>query len=324
LQQYNRTLNDLNKVFIPCRIVLEMEALISLYLIDHTYDTIKELYKSRPSSKEMIDIMGFSDFPSFINIIEYFVEVAVPKVKPIVTYSRKNFERIRSGNIIPYTKTRVYGYLSLHQLKLKLLMINHIVERLKNEKLYDAQFFKEHNTGQIDFYFFLFAKQFYEKYEKNLSILFPKSKASDRVKNLRLSNNTMTVDKLLKMMTSQIFLDKPNFIKFIMREIKASLFVSKFIFFQMDLSDPFSTSEEMINAEEIMVSNDFIPELIPAICTNLSLGNTEQYEDCRNAFDFLLEKVLEGINKSIERASRNQIKLGLYDSIYYNGDILSD
>jgi hypothetical protein len=64
--------------------------------------------------------------------------------------------------------------------------------------------------------------------------------------------------------------------------------------------------------------------LIPAICKNLSIGNIEQYEDCKNAFDFLLERVLEGINKSIERASRNQIKLGLYDSIYYTGDILSD
>lgn len=301
-----------------------MEALVSLYLKDHIYDTLKELPQSQPSSEELIHILEMDNNPPFMDIIKYFIRCAIPKVKPIVTYSRKNYERIRRGNIIPYSKTRIYGFLALHQLKLTFLIIKDIIDGLKNDDFYDRKYFKKNNIQTSNPFLSIFAKTFYEKYEKNLSLLFPKNKASERVKNLLENKDSMTVDKLLKMMTSKSYLDKPHVIKFIMREIKASLFVSKLIFFQMDLSDPFSRSQDMINAEEVMISNDFIPELVPAICNNLSSGNMKQYEDCKKAFDFLLEKVLEGINRSIETSSRNQIQLGLYDSLYYTGDILSN
>ena len=48
-------LYDLNKVFIPCRTVLEMEALTSLFLEYYNYDNIKELPQSQPSSQRLIE-----------------------------------------------------------------------------------------------------------------------------------------------------------------------------------------------------------------------------------------------------------------------------
>jgi hypothetical protein len=301
-----------------------MEALVSLYLINHIYDNIKEIPQSQPSSEELIEVLEVNDNPPFIDVIEYFIDVALPKIKPIVTYSRNNFERVRRGNIIPYSKTRVYSYLALHQLKLKFLMIKEIIDNIKNDELYDEQFFKKNNINQHNIYLSLFAKRFYDKYKMNLSILFPKNKASERVKNLLDNEDSITVAKLLDLMTSQRYLDKPNVIKFIMREIKASHFVSKLIFAQMDLTNPFSRSEDKINPEEVMVSNDFIPELIPAICKNLAIGNIKQYDDCQSAFNFLLEKVLKAINRTVEIASRGQIQLELYETIYYTGNILSE
>lgn len=301
-----------------------MEALVSLYLINHNYDNIKEITQSHPSSEELINVLQVNDNPAFVDVIEYFIDVAIPKIKPIVTYSRDNFERVRRGNIIPYSKTRVYAYLALHQLKLKFLIVKEIIDKIKNDELYDKQFLKKNNINQHNIYLSHFANKFYDKYQMNLSILFPKNKASERVKNLLDNEDSITVAKLLNIMTSEKYLDKPNVIKFIMREIKASHFVSKLIFAQMDLSNPFSRSGDMIDAEDLMVSNDFIPELIPAICKNLAIGNIKQYDDCQNAFNFLLEKVLKAINRTVEIASRGQIQLNLDDTIYYTGNVLSD
>ena len=109
-----------------------------------------------------------------------------------------------------------------------------------------------------------------------------------------------------------------------MREIKASIFVCKLMFAKMDLHNPFSrTKESEIDAEEIMTSNDFIPELIPAISKSLKDNNHGLLNDCIRAFYFLMDKVLEGINYAIDIASRGQIEIGLYDTIYNSGNIFA-
>ena len=324
MQHHNNILNDLNKIFIPCRTVLEMEALLSVYLIDHNYEHIKEVPQSRPSSKNLINILGVADNPLYIDIIEYFINCAIPKVKPIVTYARENYNRIRMGNIIPYSKTRVCVYLALHQLKLKFLIIKSIMDKFENKIISEVQSFHNKNADKQNSYLAIFAEEYYLKNKMNLTIIFPKSKASKRVKKLLNNKNSITGEKLLKIASSHEFFDKNNIIKFIMREIKASLFVCKLMFAKMDLSNPFSSKEgTMIDTENIMHSNDFIPELIPSSCKNLDKGNITQFNSCINALNFLLEKVLEGINKAIEIASRGQIQINLYEPIYYTGKILS-
>jgi hypothetical protein len=324
MQNHDNILNDLNKIFIPCRTVLEIEALLSVYLIDHNYDHIKEVPQSRPSSENLINILGVADNPLYRDIIEYFIDYAIPKVKPIVTYARENYDRIRMGNIIPYSKTRICVYLALHQLKLKFLIIKSIIDKFTNKNISEVQSLHNKNADDSNSYLSMFAEEYYLKNKMNLIIMFPKSKASERVKKLLRNENSITGEKLLDMASSREFFDKNNIIKFIMREIKASLFVCKLMFAKMDLSNPFSRNEEtMIDAENIMLSNDFIPELIPASCKNLDNGNISQFKSCINAFNFLLEKVLEGINRAIEIASRGQIQIDIYEPIYYTGNILS-
>ncbi len=324
MQDYNNILNDLNKVFIPCRTVLEMEALISVYLIDHNYEHIKEVPQSRPSSENLINILGITDNALYMDIIEHFINYAIPKLKPIVTYARDNYDRIRMGNIIPYSKARVCVYLALHQLKLKFLIIKSIMDKFKEKIISDTESISNKKEDKSNSYLLMFAEEYYLKNKMNLIIMFPKSKASERVKKLLNNQDSITGEKLLDMASSREFFDKENIIKFIMREIKASVFVCKLMFAKMDLSNPFSRNEEtMIDAENIMLSNDFIPELIPASCKNLDKGNIKQFNSCINAFNFLLEKVLVGINRAIDIASRGQIQIGLYEPIYYTGNILS-
>lgn len=107
-----------------------------------------------------------------------------------------------------------------------------------------------------------------------------------------------------------------------MREIKASIFVCRLMFAVMDLHNPLSrTKETEIDAEEIMLSNDFIPELLPAISNSLRQNNLDHLKECLKAFDFLMDNVLEGINNAIEVTSGGQLKLDLYDTIYTTGNI---
>ena len=124
-------LNDINKVFIPCRTVLEMEALTSLLLEHYNYEMIKEIPKTQPTSQELIKIFKVVDIEPLERIIEYFIDVVVNRLKPIVMYERDHHDRFRMGNVVAYTKTRMCLYLALHRLKLKFLIIKDFMDKFK-------------------------------------------------------------------------------------------------------------------------------------------------------------------------------------------------
>jgi len=316
-----RIINDINKVFIPCRTVLEMEAIISLHLVTSNYNRIKEVPESRPSSERLVDILGVRDKQSFVDIIDYFINCAIPKVKPVVMYARDHHDRYRMGNVLPYTKTRICVYLALHRLKLKFLIIKDIVDKFKASS-YNLNTFNDKKPEDYISFLSVLAKEYYKKNKMNLKLMFPKSKVSERVKKLLVEKDTITGEKILEMATSKVYAEKTNIIKFIMREIKASIFVCRLMFAVMDLHNPLSrTKETEIDAEEIMLSNDFIPELLPAISNSLRQNNLDHLKECLKAFDFLMDNVLEGINNAIEVTSGGQLKLDLYDTIYTTGNI---
>jgi hypothetical protein len=90
----------------------------------------------------------------------------------------------------------------------------------------------------------------------------------------------------------------------------------------MDVFTPFTIAKEtMIDAEEIMISQDFIPELIPAISNCIAEENMNQLEDCFRAYEFMMNRVLEGINNAVEIASGGQINLELDGMIYNTGNV---
>jgi len=316
-------LNDLNKIFIPCRTVIEMEAITSLYLMNSNYDQIKELPESRPSSKRLINVLKVIDNQFYMDIIDFFINCAIPKVKPVVMYARNHHERYRSGNVVPNTKTRVCVFLALHRLKVKLLIIKNFIDKFKANNFNLESFYEDDKQEHISFLSAL-AKEYYKKNKMNLKLMFPKRKVSQRVKDLLVENDAITTEKLLEMVTSEEFSEKRNIIKFIMREIKASIFVCKLMFAKMDLHNPFHhTDETMTNAEDIMISNDFIPELLPAISESLRIKNFDLLNDCIKAFEFLMNRVLNSINRAIDTTFGGQIKIGLYEGIYTMGNIFA-
>ena len=108
----------------------------------------------------------------------------------------------------------------------------------------------------------------------------------------------------------------------IMKEIKASIFVCRVMFAQMDVYKPFTLAKEVdIDAEELMISQDFIPELIPAISQCYAEKHMPQLEDLFRAYEFMMHRSLEGINYAVEIASGGQIVLDLDTTIYNTGNI---
>jgi hypothetical protein len=314
-------LYDLNKVFIPCRTVLEMEALTSLFLEYYNYDEIKELPQTQPSSQSIIEKFRVIDCEPLERIIEYFIEVIVSKLKPIVMYERDHHDRIRMGNVDAYTKTRLCLFFALHRLKLKFLIIKHFMEKFKENK-YNLELGEGQQILGAHTFLSAFYKDYYKKNKMNLKMMLSSKRMSERVSKLMDTSNTITNEDIINAITFKKFLDDKNRIKFIMKEIKASLFVCKIMFGQMDVETPFTIAKEvMIDAEEIMISQDFIPELVPAISRCYAEKSQNQLLDCFRAQEFMMKRVLEGINFAVETASGGQINLELDETIYNTGNI---
>ncbi|MHA2394036.1 MAG: hypothetical protein ACXAEX_19045 [Promethearchaeota archaeon] len=314
-------LYDLNKVFIPCRTVLEMEALTSLFLEYYNYDDIKEIPQSQPTSHKLIEKFHIINIEPLEHIIEYFIDVIVSKLKPIVMYERDHHDQFRMGNVVAYTKTRLCLYFALHRLKLKFLVIKHFMDKFKENQ------FKLESSEDLEImgshtFLSAFYRDYYKKNKMNLKLMLSSKRMSDRVSKLMDTSDTITNEDIINAITFKKFLDDKNRIKFIMKEIKASIFVCKIMFAHMDVYNPFTLADEtMIDAEEMMISQDFIPELIPAMSRCYSGDTATPLKDCFTAYDFMMNKILEGINYAVGIASGGLIQLDLDGTIYNTGNI---
>ncbi|GAH09332.1 unnamed protein product, partial [marine sediment metagenome] len=140
----------------------------------------------------------------------------------------------------------------------------------------------------------------------------------DRVKNLMYIKDRIIGEQIINMATFESPSKDDIQINFIMRGIKASLFVSKLLFAKIDILNPFQEASEMeIEIEETMINNDFIPELIPVISNYFAANDIRHLEEYYKIFEFLMNKVLDGINYSLRIASGGQINIGR-DNFLYN------
>lgn len=317
MPESSEILNDINKVFIPCRTVLEMEALTSLFLENHNYELLKEIPQSQPSSDQLIKLFSVVKVEPLEHIIQYFIDV-VSKLKPIVMYQRDQHDRFRMGNVAAYTKTRVCLYLALHRLKLKFLIIKDFMDSFKK---HDYHLVESQDGGYRSF-LSSFYRNYSEKNLMNLKLMLSSKRISERVSQLIDTTDVITNEDIIQALSFKKFLDDRSRIKFIMREIKSSLFVCKVMFAYIDVFNPFLLAKEtMIDSEELMISQDFLPELIPDISQCIQEEKTSQIEDFYNAFEFMMVHVLEGINNAVKIASGGEILLDLNGTIYSTGNL---
>ena len=316
---------DLNKVFIPCRTVLEMEALTSLFLATSNYDKIKDLPESLPSSNQLIELLRVKGNPAHEKIIDFFINVAVEKLKPMVMYAREHHDRYRMGNVLPYTKTRVCVFFALHRLKFKFLLIKRFIDKFKDYQAELSYFYLNPDKDANYSFLTTLYKYYIERNKIILEEMLPKEKVSERVRNLMDDKGAMTNEKLLEMATYTFYSEEDNIIKFIMREIKASLFICNLMFAKLDVKNPFLRGKEIqIDEEEFMISNDFIPELLQAMDKCVAGTDYTMLFDLLAAFNFMMERVLDGINYAYETISGGQIQLKIDETLYSTSYIFEE
>ncbi|OLS12707.1 MAG: hypothetical protein RBG13Loki_3682 [Promethearchaeota archaeon CR_4] len=309
--------NDLNSIFIPFRTVMEMEALVSLYLSVGNYDVIKDIPQSRPSASQFLQTLHMEGNPAYLQIVDFFIKCAMPKLKPVVSYERDHHDVIRRGNVVPYAKTRACLFFALHNLKLKFLVIQEFVDKFRKN-----QFQLERPKGPAGIeppsFMTAFGNAFYEKYRAILADMLPKKTVSEKVSRLLQNKDAVTNEKIFQMATNLDKEEEINKIKYIMRNIKASLFVCNLLFAASDLTQAFSRGKpETFNPEETMISQDFIPELVPAITQCLAQNNVAQLRRCVDAFYQLMDIVLDGINIAYNVASGGEVRLGKTETLYH-------
>ena len=80
----------------------------------------------------------------------------------------------------------------------------------------------------------------------NLKLMLSSKRMSERVSELMDTSDTITNEDIINAITFKKFLDDKNRIKFIMKEIKASIFVCRVMFAQMDVYKPFTLARKLI------------------------------------------------------------------------------
>ena len=258
--------NDYNKVFVPCRTVIEMEMLTSLVLGTINYDQICDIPQTRPDADQICELFGIQDNEAQMKIIHFFTEVAVEKLKPIVMYERDHHDVNRVGKVIPYTKTRMYLFFALHRLKFKFLILHIFVQMLNADML--PQYLR--TIVQQKSVLAALTTYYYQMHTINLEKILPTSSVSKMSQISSARQVPLRMRRIFDMATYKFPDEENNGIKYIMRGIKGILFVCKLLFAKIDMPHPFPrVEEEQIDPEDLMINTDFISEMIPVISQNL-------------------------------------------------------
>ncbi|QEE17928.1 hypothetical protein DSAG12_03766 [Promethearchaeum syntrophicum] len=315
------TLNvDINRVFIPCRPILELEVMSSILLIYGNYKNMEKVIQSNPNPKNFCKLMDIKD-EMFKDIVDRYYNVH-NRLKPIEMRNRwqkTSFRHRRMGSVDAYSASRVPLFFALDRFKIKYLLIKNFLYHLAEHK-FDLSFYKPKSENVPltvkdylnDYYFHSTLKYF--------DLISPKKTISRNTRNLFTSRIS---SDMLRLMLTYVRKETPNSgINFMMRGIKSSLFVSKFLFMKLDVPHPFAFSgDHMIDGEKIMIGTEFLPDLLINISDALEKKNFTISLELLNAFEFMMERVLKGINNAVAIASNDRIHLGINGIQYSCGGI---
>ena len=316
----NALMVDINRVFIPCRPILELEVMSSILMLYSNYNSMEKVIRNNPNPKNFCKLIGIKD-EMFKDIVDRYY-VVHNRLKPIEMRNRwqeSSVKHRRIGSVNAYSASRVPLFFALDRLKVKYLLIKNFFYHLAEHK-FDLNFYKPisenvHFTVKdyLNDYYFHSSLQYFD-------LISPKKTIS---RNTRTLFSSKISSDMLRLMLSYVRKEAPNSgINFMMRGIKSSLFVCKFLFMKLDVPQPFVFSgDHMIDAEKIMISSDFLPELLINISDALKNNNLYQSLDLLNAFEFMMERVLKGINNAVAIASNYGINLGINGIQYSSGGI---
>ncbi len=315
----NKANVDRNKVFIPFRPVFEMEVLISLYLVNKNYEDIKPLTSKLLDIEDLMVVFGIEKGTIYHDIVDRFY-ILLNRLKPLSLNERDHHDRRRYGNVNAYSKSRIPAFFAIDRIKVKFLMLKRLLDQLKKND-YDLTIFPKYYKVDVPTLETILFKEYYARTMEYFNIVTPQK---EFVENKRPTLRGIDTSKLELMCGYVSQTDLHSGINFMMRGIKASLFVSEVIFRHLDIPNPFEHRDgHMINVADTILDNAFIPELIPAISNAIANKNVGQLNDLHQAFNFLMARVINGLNNAIDIASNKQISLGEEQILYYTGNVLN-
>ncbi|MHA1619678.1 MAG: hypothetical protein ACTSVZ_10395, partial [Promethearchaeota archaeon] len=319
----NQYYKDLNSVFIPFRPVLEMELLVSQFLVHENYSTISKKAHLQPNYGEMqtslcVDKGGNLNH----DILDRFYHL-VHHIKPIILPAREHHDRVRYGNVNAYTRSRIAGFYALDHFKFKILLLKNFLTTLAASYYNMAGFKnirgKERDISELDLGTALY-QEFHARSLEYFKLISPEKEIANRHKNVFTSVSFSALEKMCQFSTDD---KSDNNVNYIMRSLKSSLFVCTVIFSHMDVPHPFDHKDShMIDFEQTLLSPEFIPKLITSMTTALKNQKYFLLADLHKAFDFLIDRVIDGIDQAIRIAANHQLRLEREQTLYYVGNLL--
>ncbi len=328
LANYYASVSDTNqinidriKVFEPFRPIYEMELLISLYLINYNYYEIKNISLQQPNQKEFNQRLRITEESIYFDISDRFHSL-LNTITPIGSIFQQKIQEINtSGRIYAYNSNRIPAYFALERLKVKLILLKKIINKLEKECWVLSIFPKFDSLKKISLESIVF-EEFYSRLERYSKIIAPIQISIGKKRSLY---NDIVYSRKLEEMCLYISHSKRSYrMNYIMRSIKASLFVCNMIFTYLDIPDPFENNKDnhMINISETLLDPNFIAKTIQSMSEALETKNFLILYDLHNSFNFLMNQVLAGINNAMVMASNSQLHLHIDQTLYYSGNIL--
>jgi hypothetical protein len=318
MEDQSSYITDLNKVYIPSRPIIEMELLLSKILYNNSYNNLRDKFLGIHTQKEFMRNFQIQEEIQ-IEIVERFF-IVIDKVKSISmnmrsTKSSSDFGRI--GNVDAYTKSRIPIFFGLDHLKFRFLVIDQYMKKLftLQKKILEMLSAQQIHLSLDDFYDYYFLRM-----HDYFHLISPSKNIAEHTKEVyheRMSGDLIEILSTKDLPTEISKMDE------LMRGIKSSLLVCLFMFKKIDVNEPFMISDVHIsNSEEIMLSQEFVPILIPEIIYGFNNQNANSLGDLFQAYSFFMNRTIQGINKAVEIASNGKIHLAREKLNYKLLDIL--
>ncbi|WP_457559719.1 hypothetical protein [Candidatus Harpocratesius sp.] len=311
----NTYINDLNKVYIPFRPILEAELMISGILAVRNYEFLSKLPIRTLDANIVMKELDLDENHLFQKILERFF-IVLKRIIPVASELGPNKKNeLRYGNVNAYTESRIPLFYSVDRLKIKVLILRNFFLYLKDHHYQLNSFPSFIRKADKSLYGILFA-EYYERMLKYFQTVVWEPTYKTNYLNTYDDVNFRVLYEL------HSFQQKSSISKvnYIIRGLKSSLFISKLVFELCDIPQPFETANGAV--ESLILNRDFIPGMINIMNSAYRIRNILRLHEIVDLFLAYLNNILKGINHGIYLASNRKIRLNLEDTIYYIGDIL--
>jgi hypothetical protein len=308
----NTYVDDLNKVFIPYRPMLEMELLLSSLLAKENYETLSKFPFWNGNVKFLAKELVISHESVFYTILDRFSQ-KIRQIVPVTSYTRKIKKLSRFGNVDAYTKSRIPVFYAMDRLKAKLLILRNFLVHLRSHHYLLSSFPCYRKKSNKSFKSILFAE-----YSARIKEYFETITWEPESKYLKQANqiNYKFLCELNRFQLPSTHMD----VIYIMRSLRASFLLCKIIFKMLDVPDPFLNEKGSI--ETLILNRNIIPGMLEALANAYFLRDHKKVREIVDLFEKYLTWMIKGINHGYKIASNSRIDLDLGRTLYYSGKVV--